>query len=352
MLARLIRRFAAPRPDGRSEPRTDAPAPAAPAPVPPAIAAVAPTTAAPPVAAIPPEPGEAELAAALRARLVASCTALADALPAGDPAAEDARLLLADLRGGSDAVIRQPPAAAQEALAAARDPEVDLLQLVRVFERDPLLAQALLRRANSSWYAGGGQCVSLRDAVWRVGLEGVHGVLLASMVEGMLCRPGGEYDTMVAKVWSHMVRTAPIARRLAPAFDVPVDQAFTLALLHDVGKLVVFDRLAALRTQRRRTLHLAPAVLSGVLAELHEPLGGIAALAWGLGPVASRAVATHHRAVRYEGERFAEVLCVAERADLAAARAGTLDLDACWSEAGLSGDRERAQRALLEAAAA
>jgi len=355
MLSRLLRRFAQSSSALRSTQRSAAPAtsavPGAPS-MPPA-AAVSTGAAAPSSALRAPEPDDRALHAVLRGAVDAACAEMADAIPAG-AAAGDALLVLADLMGDAQALIRQPPAAAQEALAAVRDPDVDLLDLVRVFEKDPLLAQALLRRANASWYATSTTpCVSIRDGVRRVGLEGVHGVLVAAMVEGMLCRPGGAYEAMVQQVWTHMVRTAPLARRLAPCFDLPVDQAFTLALLHDVGKLVVFDRLAALRVQQRRTLQLGTPLLGELLRRVHEPLGGLAVLRWELGAAAARAVATHHRAgVRYEGERWSQVLCLAERADLAQVRGVELDVPTVWLEAGLSGGRDAAARAMAELAAA
>ena len=70
----------------------------------------------------------------------------------------------------------------------------------------------------------------------------------------MVSRPGGELDTMAQQVWNHMVRVAPLARDLSGAFGVGPEQAFLLGLLHDVGKLVVFDRITELRTVQRRPL--------------------------------------------------------------------------------------------------
>lgn len=45
--------------------------------------------------------------------------------------------------------------------------------------------------------------------------------------------------------------TLVMARGIARLFGADPDEAFTLALLHDVGKLVLFDRVAAAKTRRR-----------------------------------------------------------------------------------------------------
>jgi len=143
-----------------------------------------------------------------------------------------------------EAVVRQTPGAALEALALARDPDTPLHQLSAVFEKDPMLAQALLRLANSAWHRREGDMLtSLPLAVQRIGQRGVQGVLAGSLIQQALCRPGGGYDEQVHRVWSHMQRTAPIARAIATAFRVDPETAFMHALLHDVGKLGVSNAI-------------------------------------------------------------------------------------------------------------
>jgi HD-like signal output (HDOD) protein len=175
----------------------------------------------------------------------------------------------------------------------------------------------------------------------------VHNVVLKTMVDGILCRPGSAYQEYVNLVWQHMIRVAPIARALAPAFRASPDESFALGLLHDVGKLVVFDRLGELRKSLRRDVAFPLPVLTVVLRSLHEPLGGLAALQWGLGAGVAHAIATHHRApVPEVFDARGELLFVAERTDLARARGRPLDLDLWWRDGMLATPRERVEPAL------
>jgi HD-like signal output (HDOD) protein len=236
--------------------------------------------------------------------------------------------------------VRQPPAAAQRALDLLRR-DVAISALVKLVEQDPVLAQSLLRFANSAGNATGAQTSSLSECIRRVGTQGLRSVILSSMVEGTLCRTGSAYDATVRQVWEHMVRTAPIARTLAPAFGVVPDEAFTLALLHDVGKLVIFDRLGTLRSELRREVRISAPVMSRILGALHEVLGGAAALRWGLGRAAVGVISTHHR--RGEGlepSLHAECVHVAERLDLALVRAQPVDVGAWFDESRLQASYE------------
>ncbi len=289
------------------------------------------------------------LARTLREELLRRCHALLDGLPDA-MRRTDAPAVVDALVGQRETVIHQPPIAAQRALAVSRDPYSSVNDLVLLFEHDPGLAQALLKQANSSFYSRGeGACDALGPAIQRVGMKGVENVLLASMVEGMLCRPGGAYDSLVQKVWSHMVRCGPIGRQLSPCFGVDPERGFAMALLHDAGKLVLFDRIAALRKAWRREVNLPQHFLLWTLKRLHEPVGGLAGLEWGLGVPAAQAISIHHRdPVPPHPDPLSEVVFLAERMDLAGIRQQPLDLEALWAAGGLGGEPGAARQALSE----
>lgn len=266
-------------------------------------------------------------------------------------AAPDVAAVLEAFAPGREVAIRQLPQTALKTMRGAENSS-DVRQLVTIFESDPSLAQALLRLANSAAYGGGlTVCRSIGQAMQRVGVAGAQFALLQSSMEGMLCRPGPALQPVMQQVWTHMQRVAPVARQLSRVFGADPDEALTLGLLHDVGKLVVFDRIAALRTERRRELDLPTPVVSQILSALHESLGGLAILEWGLGDSSAWSVATHHRQGGRPGDdALAETIFLAERLDLAEIRKQAPDLDSIWAEGKLGGSRERAERLLAPAA--
>jgi HD-like signal output (HDOD) protein len=266
-----------------------------------------------------------------RRQVARTVIALCERHPASADAGERsararAERLLVQVAADVDLVVRQPPPAAQEALAVAGDPRCELPALVRVVERDPALARGLMRHASSAVFAAAGPPASLDDAVRRLGATGVQIAVLAGMAEGLL-RGSGPYLPDAERAWAHMVRVGPLARALAGGFGVPPHEAFLLGLLHDVGKLALFDLFAAMRREPRGGAELAPALAADALRELHEPLGGMALLRWGVDPRAAWAVAHHHRRdPSAQPGRRSELLYVAERLD--AARAGGRPVEA------------------------
>lgn len=257
----------------------------------------------------------------------------------------DVTSVLTQLCAPPEDLIRQLPSAAREAMSLCEQENVPRSELVGRLSKDPSLVQALLRQANSASYGAGLSPILRVDAALdRIGLAGTRAVVVAASVDGLLSKPGGAYDGMLAKAWQHMVNTGPMARALAPAFGADGEEAFAVALLHDVGTLIIFDRVAAVRAANRRNVELPDGWLEMVLAELHEPLGAVAAHRWGLGVDAADAIGTHHRRdTPAEEHPLAETLFVAEHLASAAARGEALDLFGLWEQGELTGDATHAR---------
>jgi HD-like signal output (HDOD) protein len=182
--------------------------------------------------------------------------------------------------------------------------------------------------------------------VIRVGTGGVYNVVLMSTLRGTLLRPAGAINAMADQVWSHLTRTARLGRIMGPAFGVPPEEAVTLALLHDVGKLVIFDRLADLRKRLRRDPRLPQTLVLSALKQLHESIGAAAILHWKLGESAAHSVSVHHREpVPEVHDPGSELIYVTERTDLAQIRGQEIDWELMWAEGQLSAAREDAESA-------
>lgn len=267
-----------------------------------------------------------------------------------DGGAHDVDALL-DGIGHQGAVIRQPPVAAQAVLSLSRRRNYGLDEMTALFERDPSMSQALLRHSNSAWYAGISDqpILSIKAAIQRVGTKGVHSTVMHHILSAELSRPGAGLDEMARMVWEHMVRTAPLARGMARFFRADAEDAFTLGLLHDVGKLVFFDRVAAERKRLRRDIVLPEGFVTAALSVLHEPLGGLAALEWGLDARSARVIATHHRWGDHPAdEPLSQVIFLAEAVDIVRQRQEDVDLDGLWLSGDLDGSMDAVSQWLQE----
>jgi HD-like signal output (HDOD) protein len=324
----------------------------APANVPVSVTALAPN--APAAPSEPVESARDRYRATLRRHLRAELAERARAITADlgrAPHTEEVRAVLERVVHADDHTLRPIPTAAQRALRLARHPLSNLQDVAEAFERDPSLAEGLMRMANSAWYrVGDTEVDSLHEALKRTGSSGAEAVILKHSLHRTLCRPGGACEAMTSQVWLHLTRTATIARELAHGFALDPEAAYLLGLLHDAGKLVLFDTISERRRRTRTASPLPFSLLRRMLGELHEPLGGLALLHWGLDPDLAAAVADHHRrATPRLPHAAAELLFVAERADLALSTGARADAHEWIAHGGLVLEAETLERACARA---
>jgi putative nucleotidyltransferase with HDIG domain len=104
---------------------------------------------------------------------------------------------------------------------------------------DAGLTTNVLRVANSSAYGGGARADSLPQAIIRLGLREIYRLLTTIITSPSIMNLDG-FGFQRMDLWQHSVGSAVAAQILArniPSQDPEV--AFTAALLHDLGKLVM-----------------------------------------------------------------------------------------------------------------
>lgn len=137
----------------------------------------------------------------------------------------------------------------------ADDPMTGLHDLARAVEADPVLVARLLHLANSAYYSPRSAIGTVERAITLLGFATVRTV--ATVVACGL----GSGAAVPQGFWQHASAAANAAQLIAWRFGIPTGDAFTIGLLHDLG---------------RGLLHVADPVQS---AEIDLELERIAALA-------------------------------------------------------------------------
>lgn len=132
------------------------------------------------------------------------------------------------------------PDVAAKLIATFGQDEVDLLDVTAAIERDPALAAAVLRQANSAFFRLLRPVHSVRDAVTVLGLRRVRSLVLAAAVQSRFPAPPG---IALERFWTFSFVAASVARRVCAPRQLDEDVAFTAALLHAVGELVMHQAM-------------------------------------------------------------------------------------------------------------
>lgn len=128
-----------------------------------------------------------------------------------------------------------PPlnAIANQVLTLSADPNIDLVRLSKVMECDPAFAADVLFLANSSLFGFPARINALRHAIAVLGLDRIKALAVTVAMRSYLAKGG----PLIRQCWRHSAATAIIAQQLADAFRVTPETAYSVGLLHDIGRL-------------------------------------------------------------------------------------------------------------------
>jgi putative nucleotidyltransferase with HDIG domain len=180
------------------------------------------------------------------------------------------------------------------------DPDSTTEDITKVVSQDPSFTVRLLRIANSPFYGFSSTIETVSRAVTLIGTSQIRNLALSTSVSSTFAGLPNELVSM-DNFWHHSLYCALAARILARrARKSDPEAVFTAALLHDIGELVIFNRLPE---QAKEALLMV--LDSGdeipvyeaerqVMGFDHAEVGGELARQWHLPPLLEECIAYHH----------------------------------------------------------
>src|SRR5271165_4028810 len=140
-----------------------------------------------------------------------------------------------------DQVKTLPPAprVLTQLLGLLREEDVHAGKIVELITFDPALTAKVLQRCNSAAFGAGQAVHDLRDAVTRLGFDEIYRMVAGVVGESLLGSAQRGYGIGRGELWQHSVTSALAAKVIAQSLGMDQNLAFTAALLHDIGKLVL-----------------------------------------------------------------------------------------------------------------
>lgn len=137
------------------------------------------------------------------------------------------------------------PSSATQAIELLQDDAGNIDEIAAIVQHDPGLTANLLRLCNSVRFGGRTKFNSVKEAAVRLGNRRILQLIMTTSVGPLIRQPLKGYDLPPGELWEHSVAVAIGTERLANALDLSTEPAaFTAALLHDVGKIVLGTFLA------------------------------------------------------------------------------------------------------------
>ena len=193
------------------------------------------------------------------------------------------------------------PTSVLRVMQMIEDPFCSSSDLAKVIQADPAMAAKVLKLANSSYYGFRQKIGNVPQAVTLLGFATLKNTLLAAAVFDMFRVAGTGFD--LNALWKHSVTTATAAKLIAKRVRYPQsEKAFTAALLHDVGKIILARFLPQALSEIVDTVLGEEMAMydaeKKVLGLSHPALGAWTLSRWGLPSPIVEAVEFHHHPTR------------------------------------------------------
>lgn len=189
------------------------------------------------------------------------------------------------------------PVVIMELLASMKQDDTPVEALGTKISQDQGLTAKTLRLANSSFYGMAHQVTTPQQAIAILGFRTIR--CLTTTIGLMAAVPLGEHAAFDATAfWRHGIAAAVCAREVAEIMGCNPDQAYTAALLHDIGRLILASQFPTpfAAVLAHQAAHACPALEAeqAVLGVDHAAVGFAMTRHWNFPTAFQHAIASHH----------------------------------------------------------
>lgn len=191
------------------------------------------------------------------------------------------------------------PQAALKIIRMINDTDLNLSDLAKEIVRDQVVSARVLRLCNSSYFGMKAKIDSIERALMTLGNKVLVNIVLSTTVDDFLAQSEQGYSFCKGGLFKHALGTAMISQRLAKLTGkASADIAYTAGLLHDIGKVVLDQRMNAMYPLFYRGVQLDGKELiqmeKNVFGVSHTQAGSRLAQRWSFPENLADIIAHHH----------------------------------------------------------
>lgn len=190
------------------------------------------------------------------------------------------------------------PATAAKLMPLLKNPDTSTAQIEDIVRYDPGLTANILKLSNSAYFGLPSRVSSVRQAIMLMGWKRLLQLVMTMCMSALMKKPIPGYDLPQGELWRHSVAVSVAADTLVQSLNLTnADEAFTAALLHDIGKLIlgefVSQDLEKIRQMVEKGISFEVAEFI-VIGTNHADVGARILQGWSLPPELVNAVSWHH----------------------------------------------------------
>jgi putative nucleotidyltransferase with HDIG domain len=190
-------------------------------------------------------------------------------------------------------------------LELLQDPDTSAAQIEDLIQKEPGLAAQVLKLVNSAFYAMPTPIGDIKRAVTILGFREVKNIVVANSISKAFKGLKMPKNFNMTTFWRHSLVNACVTRFMAENSKQKAEgDAFTLGLLHDIGKLILaayapetLESIIKLAIEKEISFYDAEAL---VMSTNHTEIGAWLSEKWKMPPSLTDSIKNHHNPAHYE----------------------------------------------------
>ncbi|MGL4474554.1 MAG: HDOD domain-containing protein [Shewanella sp.] len=133
------------------------------------------------------------------------------------------------------------PKAISELLDVVNDSQATIKGISSKLAQEPIVSAKVLRMANSAYFGNSREVASLDEAVVRLGMQKLRTLVIASALVGAVPKSN---HVDLSEFWGNTFEVACFCQVVAKVAKSQPEEAFTCAILHNIGDLLIATMMA------------------------------------------------------------------------------------------------------------
>ncbi len=196
-----------------------------------------------------------------------------------------------------------PPIVFTQVTRVINNPNTSAYEIASIISEDPALTAKVLKLTNSSFYGIPRTITNVKQAIVILGLEAIKSLVISASVFEMFSKNSKLDIDYLEQFWRHSLSVALMAkiicRKKRPPSLQEAELAFSAALLHDIGKLIIISHLPREHEKIVRLLENDRGcpeyhAENEILGFTHADIGSYLAARWNLPESICEPILNHH----------------------------------------------------------
>ncbi len=191
------------------------------------------------------------------------------------------------------------PVVVNNVIKLTQNPDSTAFEIAEAIAQDQTLASKVLRTANSAYYGFPKKITTINYAIVVLGLNNIKNIVLSTSIMAQFPMMGKDSLFDLKDFWKHSLLCGIISKKISSHIGIKnSDEIFMCGLLHDFGKLILYNFLnkefvQALELSRKNNIALKDAEAK-IFGFDHSAIGALLLRKWSLPPAMVNSVEFHH----------------------------------------------------------